>query len=124
MVDRILLWIAGSKYHYALIAGIIVLLLATVILGVGSCGRRDTSQIEQSAASAEAANAAGAAAVNTAASVAADEIVSDARTRQTVKEIDNAETPDAVRSAVLGRLCGQETHRLDPACRVRRASTR
>jgi hypothetical protein len=124
MFDRVLLWIAGSKYHYVLIAGIIMLLLVTIVIGVGSCGRRDTSQIEQSAASAEAANSAGAAAVNTAASVAADEIAADARTRQTIKEIDNAQTPDAVRSAVLDRLCGQETHLLDPACRVRRAGAR
>lgn len=115
-----------SRYWYPVVGGALVLVLFAVILTVGSCGRDKTAerQAEQTAASGQAANAAGANAVNVAASVAVDEIAADAATRQTMETINESRDPDAVRNAVLDRLCQQPAHRLDPACSVRRSGAR
>lgn len=121
MFDRLISWIATTKYYYAAIASVILVVLLMLILAVGSCGRDRTKekQVEQSAASANAASDAGANAVQVAASVAAKEATADEATRVTVREIEGAETADDIRSAVIDRLCKQPSHRLDPACRVR-----
>lgn len=118
--------LAMSRWWYPAIAASIAFILLILILIVGSCGRDRASerQAEQTSASGEAANAAGASAVNTAASVAAAEASNDAATRRTVETINESNNPDAVRNAVLDRLCKQESHRLDPACRVRGAGAR
>lgn len=115
-----------SRYWYPVVGGALALVLLAVILSVGSCGRDKTAerQAEQTAASGQAANIAGANAVNVAASVAADEIAADARTRQTMETINESRDPDAVRNAVLDRVCKQDSHRLDPACRLRGAGAR
>lgn len=122
MLDKLL----TSRWWYPAIAAFVALILLTIILAVGSCGRDRTAekQAEQTAASGRAANAAGAAAVNTAASVAAGEAASDAETRRTMGEINESHDPDAVRNAVLDRVCKQDSHRLDPACRLRRSGAR
>lgn len=115
-----------SRYWYPVVSGALALVLLAVILSVGSCGRDKTAerQAEQTAASGQAANTAGAAAVNTAASVAAGEAASDAETRRTMGVINESSDPDAVRNAVLERVCKQDSHRLDPACRLRGAGAR
>lgn len=112
-----------SRWWFPAIALFIGIVLLIIILSVGSCGRDRTAerQAEQTTASGQAANAAGAAAVNTVATVAAGEAAVDTETRKTLEIINESSDPVAVRGAVLDRLCKQNSHRLDPACRVRGA---
>lgn len=109
------------RVWYSVIAGACALVLLGLILSVGKCGRDRTAerQAEQTTRSGQAASQAGSAAVQIVATTAAGEAATDRDTAQTVGVIHEAPDADAVRRAVLDRLCKQDAHRLDAACRVR-----
>jgi len=109
------------RVWYSTIAAACALVLLVLILSVGKCGRDRTAerQAEQTSRSGAAAAQAGAEAVQIVTSQAAGEAAADRDTAQTVGVIHEATDADAVRRAVLERLCKQDSHRLDPACRVR-----
>lgn len=121
MFDRFIFRLANSRFHLVIIAALILAVLLTIIIGVGSCGRDRTAekQAEQTVASGQAASAAGANAVNVTNDVAASEAALDTSARATGEQIRNAKDADAIRRAVIDSLCKQDAHRFDPACRVR-----
>lgn len=103
-----------------LVSAVIALsLLATLIIRLWPVDHTAERQAEQTTRSGQAVANAGAAAVAVVSTTAASEKAIDSAVNQTAKEIRNAQSPAAVRSAVVASLCKQDSHRLDPACRVR-----
>jgi hypothetical protein len=103
-----------------IVLGALLLVGGIFLLGRCTGGNDDVAaQVEQTNRSGEAvANAA-----EMAIEKIEDRTVTDAAVDQavasTVKEIDRAESADAVRAAVIAGLCGTPSHRNDPACQVR-----
>lgn len=117
-------WIAGILGTKAgkIGAGVLgVLLLGVLIFALGRCtgGNDDVAaQVEQTNRSGEAAADAAEMAIDTLEDRTVTDAAIDAAVTKATQEIENAETVDAVRSAVIDSLCGQTAHRNDPACRV------
>lgn len=114
--------IVGERAAKPVFYGLIVLLIFGVGFGLAKCtGRDDTAQrqAEQTTASGEAIADAAKDAVGTITNRAVTEDDIDRATDQAMKDIGNAADPDSVRDAVLDGVCGQTSHRNDPACAVR-----
>lgn len=114
--------IVGEKLARPVFFGLLAL-LALAILSIGYCAlhHRDNTaqkQAEQTSRSGEATSNAAAAAIATIGNRTATDADIDAATANATKGIDNAQNLDDVRGAVLVGVCGQASHRNDPACRV------
>lgn len=124
MIPTWLITAWASKLGRPLMIGGGIVLLLLLVFALGRCtGGNDTNaikaQADQTNRSSEAIADAASDAVTmlehrTATEDAIDQVVS-----QTVDEINGAQSPDAVRAAVLAGVCSQPSHRNDPACITR-----
>lgn len=95
-----------------------VIAILGLVFALGRCSGDDgaAEQANQTNRSADAVAGAAEAAVETIGERQATEKTIDAAVAAAVMEIGNAENVDDVRNAVLDGLCGQNSHRNDPAC--------
>lgn len=101
----------------AIIGGIALLLGLVFLLGRCSGDNDDVAaQVEQTTASSEAIADAAEHAIETIGERTATDAAIDQAVEDAVQEIENAESPDAVRAAVVNGLCRSSAHRNDPAC--------
>ena len=100
---------------YALIA---VLLGAALTVGKCAWDARGVSQAKQTTRSGEAIAKAAGSAVNTVSNRTDAEKDIDAAVGIAKQEIGNAQSPDAIRDAVVRAVCVRRENRNDPACRV------
>lgn len=117
--------IVGERAAKPVLIGLVVLLIFGVGFGLAKCtGGDDTAQrqAEQTTASGEAIADAAKDAVETITNRTVTEADIDRATDQAIRNIEHATDPDSVRDAVLDGVCGQPSHRNDPACKVRRSN--
>lgn len=110
----------GVRIAWIVIVALIALALA---FGLGRCGDRSediATQIEQSNKSGEAFQDATADAIGRIGDRTVTEGAIDDAVEQVKDEIGDAKSPDDIRRALLDSLCGQPSHRDDPACGVRK----
>lgn len=104
---------------YIRIVAAACLFIAAMVL-INRCTSGDGGkQAAQSAATAEALGNAAQATIQRVGDRVATEEEIDRTTARTMEEIGNAQDPDAIRAAVLDRLCAKASHRTDPACTMR-----
>lgn len=111
--------LVGEKFAKPLTWSVLVLLLigGTFLLGRCTAGDdTDGAQIEQTTRSSDAIADAAQGAIEILDGRVATEDAIDQVVAQTVKDIDIAANPDAVRQAVLAGVCGTPEHRNDQAC--------
>lgn len=101
-------------------------LMVVILLGggftVAKCtggNRQAEKQAEQTNRSGEAISAAASDAIDTITGRTVTDQTVDQAVDQATKEIGNAQDTDSVRSIVVASVCSQQSHRNDPACRVR-----
>lgn len=114
--------LVGERAAKPVFIGLVVLLIFGVGFGLAKCsGRDDTAQrqAEQTSASGDAIANAAQDAVQTITNRTVTDRDVDQATDEAMKDIGNAVDPDSVRDAVLDGVCGQASHRNDPACKVR-----
>jgi len=113
--------IVGPKLARPALALIIGLIVLSLFLTVRACTRDTTAerQAEQTNASGDAIANAAADAIETIENRTVTEKAVDDAVAATTKDIADAPDPDHVRAAVLAGVCGQPSHRNDPACKVR-----
>jgi len=113
--------LVGEKLARPVFFGLLAI-LALIVLSIGYCSlhRSDDSaakQAEQTSRSGEAISNAAGIAIETIGNRTATDDTIDAATENATKSIDNAQSVDDVRAAVLAGVCGQPSHRDDPACK-------
>lgn len=110
--------ILGLLKRFWPVAAIVV--LVGVLLIVTQCGHDDTAeqQVQQTNRSGEAAANAAEMAIDTLETRMITEHELDMAVQQAAEEIGDAQSVDAIRDIVLDSVCGQPSHRADPACRV------
>jgi hypothetical protein len=122
MIPLFLIKLVGERAAKPVFFAFIVAFIAVVSFTLAKCtGGDDTAELqaEQTTRSGDAiANAAENAVEVVTKSAATDQTI-DRSTAVAQKEIDNAQTPLAVRNAVLDGVCKQKSHRNDPACALR-----
>lgn len=113
--------IVGQRAAKPVLFGMIAVVILIAMFAIARCSpdRTVQRQTEQTTASGEAIANAAQEAVQTITNRTATERDIDRATAQAMKEIDHAESADTVRDAVIAGLCGQASHRNDPACTVR-----
>lgn len=120
-----MIWLSklvGERAARIVAFAIVVLVTLAIIALVVRCSPRDDTaqrQADQTTRSSDAIAGAAANAIETIDNRTVTEADVDAAVDQTVKDIQNAPNDDAVRAAVLAGVCGQASHRNDPACTVR-----
>ena len=121
MIVAFIARIVGPKFAMPVLIGLVALLLIGSGFGVARCSRDTTAerQAEQTNASGEAVANAAANAIAVIGKRAVTENDVDVAVGQIQEEIINAPDPDTIRSAVIAGLCQQDSHRLDPACKLR-----
>jgi hypothetical protein len=119
-----MMWLSGivgeKAVKWVVIAFAAALLIGAILI-VSRCSHDNTAerQSEQTSASGGAIANAAADAIETITNRTVTEGDIDAATATAQEEIENASDPDTVRGAVIAGVCGQASHRNDPACRVR-----
>lgn len=115
----ILAWFIANKR--LAIGGAILAVLLAVILPLTMCHHDNTAekQAEQTNRSGEAIAAAASGAIETIGNRTVTEQNVDNAVNVATENINNAQDATAVRNAVIAGVCGQSSHRHDPACRVR-----
>lgn len=118
---RFITSIVGQRAAKPVLIVLTVVMVLIILIIVMRCtpDRTVARQTEQTTASGEAIANAAQEAVQTITNRTATEQDIDRATAQAIKEIDHAESADTVRDAVIAGLCGQTSHRNDPACTVR-----
>jgi hypothetical protein len=131
MFDPITGWLAtkvGAKLAKPVLFGGMFLLVIAAVFLLGRCTGNDNedvaAQVEQTNRSGEAIADAAEMAIDDIGEQTATEAVIDQAVEEATREIDRAESADAVRAAVIAGLCGQREHRDDPACQVQQPDTR
>jgi hypothetical protein len=119
-----MLWISSAigivRTNRTVQVVLLMLIAAVVTFTVAKCtGGKDTSQIEQTSRSGEAISDAAASAIGTIGNRTATDATIDAAVANAAKEIDNAQSVDALRNSVIASVCAKSSHRNDPACKVR-----
>ena len=100
------------------VVGSLIIIGAMFILQ--QCAReRDLPQVTQTELSGDAMANAAQSAVETIGNYNQAERETDVATANTQGTISHAQSPDAIRDAVLDGLCRSSSHRNDPACKVR-----
>lgn len=114
-----MLWIKNLPREavIALIGIVAVILLVLVVKCSGDGGK--AAQAEQGNKSSEALGDAAVEAIDLLQNRTATEATIDAAVERTTDDIRKADDVDAVRAAVIAGVCGQASHRDDPACQVR-----
>lgn len=101
--------------------GLGVVALLAIVFFLGRCSGGDDSaqqQAQQTTRSSEALAGAAKDAISTLEGRVVTERAIDAAVAEATQEIHDAKDADAVRDAVLARLCQQASHSHDPACQV------
>lgn len=117
----------ATKFGKPLIFGGMFLFVIGAVFLLGRCTGGDddvAAQVEQTNRSGEAISNAAEMAIDKIGDRAVTEASIDAAVNETVKEIDRAESADAIHDAVVRRLCVHAEHRNDPACQLRQADPR
>lgn len=120
----ILTWFArlvGARLALPAFIAVCLALLAGLAWLAWPKDRTAEAQAIQTTKSGEAIANAAAEAVNTVAERGAAEKAVDNTVTAIQEKITHAQSPDAVRNAVLDGLCQQQAYRDDPACKVRRS---
>ena len=121
----VLTWLAtivGPKAAKPVLIGVVILLLFGAGFTLAKCtGGNDgeAEQAEQTSRSSEAMANAAQNAIERIDNRTVTEDAIDAATANALEEINNASNPDDMRNAVLDGVCGQSSHRNDPACKMR-----
>jgi len=99
---------------------LIVILVLLVMVAMVRCSHNSVDEnIEHTAISADAMANAAMSAVATIENHQAAEVEADRAVAATQGNVTNAQSPDAIRSAVIDGVCRSASHRNDPACKVR-----
>lgn len=109
--------LVGERFAKPVVWALLIGLVLLAVFALGRCGGDDpTPQVEQGNRSSEAVADAAQDAISTLEDRVATEQAIDRAVAAAVVKIDDAVTPDAVRDAVLESICGEASHRNDPAC--------
>ncbi len=114
--------LVGEKAAKPVFYGVLILLLVGAGFTLAKCiggNPQAVKQAEQTSKSGDAIADAAKEAVDTLEGQQATEQNIDAAVAAAQREIENADDPDAIRAVVLRSVCGQASHRADPACQMR-----
>jgi len=113
--------IIGERFARPAIFGFVLILVFIAVFSIARCSRDDTAQrqAEQTTQSSDAIANAAEVAIGTIENRTVTEKDIDHATAIAEFEINEAADAATVRAAVLGGVCGQTSHRNDPACAVR-----
>lgn len=122
MIPLFLIKMVGERAAKPVFFGLIGVVIVACAIMLAKCSGRDRTaerQAEQTTRSGDAYANASNAAIGTIERRHDTDAAGDSGVAETQRTIDNAQDPDAVRNAVIDRVCRSASHRHDPACPVR-----
>lgn len=121
IVPGFIVRLVGERFAPPITIALAALILLGGTFALGRCTGGNTQaekQAEQTVASGDAVSKAAAAAIGTIGNRNATDQDVDQAVAQIQGKIGNAQSVDDIRGTVIAGLCGQKSHRDDPACKV------
>jgi len=110
----------GAKAARIIMFAVVVIAVLLIMVGMARCSHNSVDEhVERTSISADAMANAAMSAVATIESHQAAEAEAERAVAATQGNVTNAQSTDAIRSAVIDGVCRSASHRNDPACKVR-----